>query len=147
MFDWGFGSLSEFQFHYLPWVQRARVRFCAPSLGSSLRGALCLADLTLWHPTEPCFLLISLTFILVTALSVCLFCNHSLQQLATTSILISLFQFSSHCLVLSHACFVIIHSPPPVKRIRLVINARLDKAGTSRVREEGLTDPDSFVIG
>lgn len=49
--------------------------------------------------------------------------------------------------MLSHGWFVIIPSPPPVKRIRLVINARLDKAGTSRVREEGPTDPDSFVIG
>lgn len=49
--------------------------------------------------------------------------------------------------MLPHGWFVIIHSPPPVKRIRLAINARLDKAGTSRVREEGLTDADSFVIG
>lgn len=54
---------------------------------------------------------------------------------------------SSPYLLLPHGWFVIIHSPPPVKRIRLAINARLDKAGTSRVREEGPTDPDSFVIG
>lgn len=145
MFIWGFGSLSEFQFHYLPWVQRARACFCAPSLGSSLCGALCLADLTLWRPTEPCFLLISLTFILVTALSVC-FATIACSCSRPPRFLL-VYSSSSHCLALSHACFVIIHSPPPVKRIRLAINARLDKAGTSRVREEGLTDPHSFVIG
>lgn len=54
---------------------------------------------------------------------------------------------ASPYLVLPHCWFVIIHPPPQVKRIRLAINARLDKAGTSRVREEGLANPDSFVIG
>lgn len=74
--------------------------------------------------------------------------NQSLQPPTTDPLLHHLFlSSSSPYLVLPHGWFVIIHSPPPVKRIRLAINARLDKAGTSRVREEGPTDPDSFVIG
>ena len=118
-------------------------------LGPSLCGALWLAGLILWHPIEPCFLLIALTFNLMTALSASHNCSpHLLHHLPVLSQCIP-FSFSSSCpyLVLPHGWFVIIHSPPPVKRIRLAINARLDKAGTSRVREEGLTDPDSCVIG
>lgn len=122
-------------------------------LGPSLCGAPWLESLTLWHPTEPCFLLDSLTFILVTALSVRLSVsdNNRLQLPLSNLFLFHLDFFflssSSSSLVLPHGWFVIIHSPPPVKRIRLAINARLDKAGTSCVREEGSTDPHSFVIG
>lgn len=56
----------------------------------------------------------------------------------------------SHCPVAGWLVVIIPpspHPPPPVKRIMLAINARLDKAGTSRVRGEGRTSPDSFVIG
>lgn len=60
---------------FLCWV--CWVRLCM--------GALWLAKLSLWHPVEPCFLLISLTFILMTALSV--FYNHSLQLSPTNPFL------------------------------------------------------------
>lgn len=39
------------------------------------------------------------------------------------------------------AWFIIIHSPPLVKRIRLAINARLDKAGVAVREGEGPTEP------
>lgn len=42
------------------------------------------------------------------------------------------------------AWFIIIHSPPLVKRIRLAINARLDKAGVAVREGEGPTEPRRF---
>ncbi len=84
----------------------------------------------------------------MTALSVCLSPTTtacSFPPPTSSFIIYSFFcSSSSPYLVLPHGWFVIIHSPPPVKRIRLAINARLDKAGTSRVREEGPDGPRLF---
>lgn len=148
----GFGSSQTLGF--ITWVQQAWVCFCVGSIGSisvwgpvagrshtvAPHGAMLPPDFSHFksHDSSVC-----LSVYLSSTTAACSF------PPPTCSFIIYSFFFSSSSpyLVLAHAWFVIIHSPPPVKRIRLAINARLDKAGTSRVREEGPTDPDSFVIG
>lgn len=125
-------KILDFDFYYFS--QRCKLKCVSVLglLGPSLCEALWLAALLLWHPVAPSFLLNSSTFNLMTVLSVCLSVCLKQPRLMTSFILYSFYlSFSFPYLVFPHGWFVIIHSPPLVKRIRLAINARLDKAGVA----------------
>lgn len=127
-------KVLDFDFYYFSQLCKLKCVSVLGLLGPSLCEALWLAALLLWHPVAPSFLLNSSTFNLMMVLSVCLSVSVCLKQLRpmTSFILYSFYlSFSFPYLVFPHGWFVIIHSPPLVKRIRLAINARLDKAGVA----------------
>lgn len=64
-----FGSRQTLSLITLVSAASKSVFFCWLCWVHLCMGALWLAELSLWHPVEPCFLLISLAFILMTALS------------------------------------------------------------------------------